>query len=426
MASKRTKTIETVKAPAKPPAERSPGLAGWLFPAYVALIFLGYLALRAPGAMTAGQEMHQVRALFSAVNAATLTGFSQTVDIAKYPAPGQIIIFALMSFGSILSLTIGGTAVSRILRLGYTDAQCLLAAVAAEIVAIGVGSFFLMFDSERTVAEAGFLAASAFGNCGLTMGNAPDAMSWQTHLVLLPLIAAGGLGLCVLMEMFDRVRGASQSVSEQTLTALRWTAGMYVAGTALMFVLGLWSGVYPGNEATTAQAMRDLAASSATAAVASRTAGMGLVALGQMSRPAMWMVMLLMAIGAASGSTGGGIKTTTLAQIFRGMRGALNGERAERGFGVAIAWAGGFLLLIFVSVLLMLHVMPQVDGDRVLFLAISAASNVGLNHAPLNPDPAAAYVLCATMLIGRFGPMMVLWWMADTQGTDAPAELAVG
>jgi Trk-type K+ transport system membrane component len=73
-----------------------------------------------------------------------------------------------------------------------------------------------------------------------------------------------------------------------------------------------------------------------------------------------------------------------------------------------------YALLVTVALLVMLHTLPEMPPDQVLFHAISAASNVGLAPEGLDPDRLTAYVLCATMLIGRFGPLMILWWMADT------------
>jgi Trk-type K+ transport system membrane component len=422
VASKSAKNRVTIaaKAAPQPVAKPAPTLAGWLFPAYLAVIFIGYIFLRMPGAMTVGQEMGPVRALFSAVNAGTLTGFPQITDIDKYATAGQIVMFGMIVCGSVFSLIIGGCAVARILRLGYSDKQIALAAIVAEASAIVVGGFFLLFDRDRTFAQAGFMAASAFGNSGLLLGPAPNP--WQTHLIMLPLIAAGGLGLCVLMELYDYARRRTFSLSKQANAALGMTAWIYLCGTAALIIVGTWAGTY-FDSSTTPQAWRDLVTTSAAAGVASRTGGMGLVALEHLGRPAVWLVMLLMFIGGASGSTAGGVKTTTLVELYRGARRALAGEICGRGFGIALSWLGGFILLELLALLLLLHQLPQAPADHVLFLVISAASNVGLNYAPLNPDPIVAYLLCATMLIGRFAPLMVLWAMADTT-TDA--ELAVG
>jgi len=172
---------QTPKAEGKPIAAKpysppeAPTLAGWLFPGYLAVMFIGYLLLRIPVATVAGQELSMVRSLFWAVNAATLTGFPQTTDIDKFPAFGQDVIFGLVVCGTLFTLIIGGTAVSRILRLGHSDAKIAWCAVVAETSAIFIGALFLLFDRDRTTFQAVFLAASAFGNSGLILGAPPDA-----------------------------------------------------------------------------------------------------------------------------------------------------------------------------------------------------------------------------------------------------------
>jgi len=391
-------------------------MAGWLFPFYLALIFIGFILLRTPGATSAGQELGVVRAVFTSVNAATLTGFPQTIQVDSFRPLGQGAVFLLIVCGSVFSLVIGGTAMTRILRLGYSDRQILRAVLSAEAAAIGLGTFFLLFDKERTVWQAIFTSASAFGNAGLILGPPPGIAAWQTQLGVLPLIVCGGLGICVLMEVFDRLRGRTPAISAHARTVLGMTAWMYIGGTILLMILN-WTG-----EAD-AGALRSRLVSSSAAAVASRTGGMGLVEPERMTRAAVWGVMLLMAVGGASGGAAGGIKTSSLVEVFRGVRGALLGRAVRRSFGIAACWVGMYLLLVLVSLLLLLRVMPQIPADRVLFLAVSAASNVGLSHEPLSPDPLAAFVLSGTMIVGRFAPMMVIWWMADT---TKDAELAVG
>lgn len=409
MATKSVK-ISTVPKPAQPAAKKSAQtLVGWLFPLYLIAIFLGYALLRLPAAMTAGQEMGPTRAFFSAVNAGTLTGFPQTTDIDKYRALGQATVFGLIVCGSLLSLIIGGLAVTRILQLGYSDLQVISAAFIAEAAAIGLGTFLLLFDRDRTVVQAIFLSASAFGNSGLVLGPTPSPGNWQTHLILLPLITLGGLGLCVLMELFSFFHGRIARLSDHARVTLLSTAWIYVAGTLLLITLGLWA-----DPTIRGSALRDLVASSAAAAVSSRTAGMGLTAISQLSRPAVWVVMLFMCIGASSAGTAGGIKTTTLVQLYRGIRRALTGQTVSRAFGIAAVWVAGYFLLILLALLSLLQHLPQMAADRVLFTVISAASNVGLTDEPLNPDRPAAFILCAVMLSGRLLPMIVLWWMADT------------
>jgi trk system potassium uptake protein TrkH len=220
----------------------------------------------------------------------------------------------------------------------------------------------------------------------------------------------GGFGICVLLELYDLLRGQRKNISRHARVVLGCAAWMYVLGTLVLFLLGL--------SQNHDQPIHQLAAQSAVAAVASRTGGMCLVSPAELSRVVIWVLMLLMTIGAASGGTAGGIKTNSFVELFKGIR-----KPAGRPFRIALWWIGTYAALVFLAMLGLQHQSSGTPVYQILFNAISAASNVGLTFERLDPEPASALILSSVMLIGRFAPLMFLWWMADTT-TDA--ELAVG
>jgi trk system potassium uptake protein TrkH len=136
-----------------------------------------------------------------------------------------------------------------------------------------------------------------------------------------------------------------------------------------------------------------------------------------------WAVILAMAVGASPGGTAGGIKTTTLAQLWDGTRRTLRGQPVNRTFGIALMWMGIYLGLAMAAVLTLMMTENKIPGERVLFLAVSALSNVGLAHNELSISVSGTYILCAVMLLGRMTPLLILWWMADT---TREAEVAIG
>ena len=93
-----------------------------------------------------------------------------------------------------------------------------------------------------------------------------------------------------------------------------------------------------------------------------------------------WALIVLMMIGAAPASTGGGLKTTTLAVLLRDSRKLLRGEGAGRSLGIALSWLGLYLGMALLGLLMLLFVEPQLAADQVVFLTISALSNVGLSR----------------------------------------------
>src|SRR5439155_15754072 len=108
---------------------------------------------------------------------------------------------------------------------------------------------------------------------------------------------------------------------------------------------------------------------------------------------------------------------------FRGTRDLLAAKNPGRGYAIAMSWVGLYLAMALVGLVLLLMAEPQMNADRVVFLAVSALGNVGLAHDVLSNSPKGSYVLCALMLAGRMIPPLMLWWMADTA---EGAEVAVG
>src|SRR5687767_11250624 len=90
---------------------------GWCFLAYVMLIAIGVIVFRTPGTMVRGNEMSRDRAIFTVLNAVTLTGFQQTTSVGDYRWPGQAMVLVLIVGGSLFTMIAGGVAVARIAGL---------------------------------------------------------------------------------------------------------------------------------------------------------------------------------------------------------------------------------------------------------------------------------------------------------------------
>jgi trk system potassium uptake protein TrkH len=405
-------------------AEASAGsVLGWLVGGYLALVFAGFLIFKLGPVTATGHEMSGIRAAFMAVNAATLTGFQGTVgleDLDEQGILGPATVLALTLGGALFSMIAGGLAAVRVLRLPYTGRQVVSAAFASLLIAVLAGATPLL-SPDRRMFDSLFLATSAFTNSGLYVGRLPGISSVLPHAVLLPLSFAGGLGLPVLMELFDRVTGGAPRVSNHSRTVL-WTSAVLYLGATAAFLLLLSPRRLP-ESAAGAAAWREALAASSALAINGRSLGLPFEFAGAYPRTVQWLLMLLMAIGANPAGTGGGLKATTVVALSRGARASLAGRTAGRPFGIAATWLVLYAGTVFAGLLLLLWRVPDVSADRLLFLSVSAASNVGLSHDPVSTAGAGLYTLCVLMLAGRIVPVIVLWKLATT----APeAEIAVG
>jgi trk system potassium uptake protein TrkH len=247
------------------------------------------------------------------------------------------------------------------------------------------------------------------------MGAKDTIDSFRLHAVLLPLAFVGGLGLPVLLDV-GLALSRKKELSNHTITVLWTTAVIYLTGAAAIFGLqwlGSTSEPLPG---------RLIAMSSATS-LNVRTPGLPFQLGSQWARTTQWLVIALMAIGASPGGAGGGLKTTIFPVVGHGLWNIVTGSTVSRIFGIAIVWIAAYATMIFVPFLFLLHSEPDLDPDRILFIVVSAASNVGLAHERISIAGGGQITLCVTMLLGRLLPLVVLWW---TVMTVRDADVAVG
>jgi trk system potassium uptake protein TrkH len=342
--------------------------------AYLLLILIGVVVFRTEGTMVRGNEMSRDRAIFTVLNAVTLTGFQQTTSVSEYRWPGQLMVLVLIVGGSLFTMIACGVLVVRIAGLPYAPRHVVMSAVIFETIAVLVGTAFLHRPG-ASMFTAMFQAASAVGNAGHWLGAMPDVNNARLHFVLLPLAVLGGLGLPVIMELVHMLP-ARRRLSTHARTVLTTSAALYLAGLVVFTMFG-----------------ESVISASATTLNA-RTPGLPL-ALPEM-RSMQWLLIVLMMIGGSSAGTAGGIKTTTVATLMGGVRRALRGEVVGRAFGIAIVWLGIYLLIGFASLLLLLWTEPQLPADRLLFIVVSALSNVGLSHDPVSVVREGLHILGAS------------------------------
>jgi Trk-type K+ transport system membrane component len=357
----------------------------------------GAVALLSPKAWPAGQEMAADRAVFAVINAATLTGFPTTRGLSAMPSGGmaQWTVFGLMCAGALLTLIIGGWAISAISGARYRLSHILTASLLMLGISALLGAAFLAGSGD--FAHGAFNGIAALSNCGLTMGKPAAPGDLTTHALRLPLAILGGLGAAVVLEILGSLRG--RPLSKQSRSVLLCAAAVYLVGTAIL--LAMIAGASSASWPTA------LAQSSAWC-LASRTGGF-FTSLSSLPRSAQWFVLILMGIGASSGGTGGGLKSNTLGVLFGGLKSVWRGDCPGRVVAIAGWWLVAYAVIAGGCMLALAGLTSDLPPDRLLFLSISAASNVGICYDPVSITGPALWVLSGTMLLGRIIPLGMIW-----------------
>jgi len=399
-------------------AARAQTITTWVLVGYLMVIILGFWLLQIDG-VTVG-KLNKDRAFFQAANAATLTGFRGNISFGTSLA-GPAILLMLMLAGAMTSLVVGGMAAVRIVRLPYTDRQVVVGSAVACGVAMFGGAAVLLALGSASFSANGVLGAmmrcmGAFANCPLYIGGRPPVPGdWQVQLILLPLAVFGGLGLPVLLDLWDFARRRRTELAFHTRVVLGMSAGLYLAGLLLFLVLTP-KGIGAGFDAW------DTIAAASAHSLSTRTAGFQFTFATAWPQVLRWVVVLLMVVGGSPAGTAGGLKTTTLYALFRGTRLALRGEAPGRPFAIALTWVGTYLGIVLACFLLFVLAVEEVAPDRALFETVSAVSNVGLSYDTILVVRGGIFILSGAMIFGRVVPLLMLWWMATT---TADADVAV-
>jgi trk system potassium uptake protein len=159
--------------------------------------------------------------------------------------------------------------------------------------------------------------------------------------------------------------------------------------------------------------------------VSARTAGFNTLDMGVMANETLFMLCILMFIGACPGSCGGGVKTTTVAGLaalgisrLRGFnrpqvfRRTLTETSMSKATSVVMVSAAVITLAVMVLMMSELggisHTQTRGRFLELFFETISAFGTVGLSTGITGTlTPFGRITITALMFIGRLGPMVI-------------------
>jgi trk/ktr system potassium uptake protein len=403
---------------------------------FAAAILVGTVLLWLPIAREAPGEAPFSTALFTSTSAVTVTS-SVVVDTATYWSTfGQATIIVLVQVGGLGILT--GAALLFLVVLRRLGLRTRLIAQAEtpgidlgdlRRIVRAVGALALVVESLATVIlgvrlwlgydyslpsalwRGLFLAIGAFNNAGFSLWSdnlVPFVTDGWMSVTVAVTIIIGGLGVPVWLDVIRRDR-TPHRLSLHTRLTLTVSGALLVLGTVA--VIGFeWS-----NPATLGalDAPGRLVAGFFQA-VSPRSAGFNSIDYGAIKPETAFSTDTLMFVGTASGSTGGGIKVTTLAVLLLTVLAELRGEPEVTAFrrqvatsvqrqAVAITVISTAAVLAAALAVMSLSSFGLSDS---LFETISAFGTVGLSTGGTGslPDSAQA-ILIALMYLGRVGPL---------------------
>ncbi|WP_169824083.1 TrkH family potassium uptake protein [Anaerobacillus alkalidiazotrophicus] len=411
---------------------------------FLVFIVLGTILLKLPIASTT--YISWLDALFTATSAITVTGLVVVDTGVDFTVFGQVVIMILIQLGGLGLMTFAVLIVmvlgkkiglhQRVLiqeALNQTSIGGLVRLV--KILLIFTFTFeFLAFIilSLRWVPEYGlgygmytslFHTISAFNNAGFSLWG--DSLSGYVgdpivNLTITFLFITGGIGFTVLADLWSKRR--FRTLSLHTKLMLIGTLVINVVSMLLVFTLEYT------NPATIGQlSLGDKIWASYFQAVTPRTAGFNTIEIGDMTTTSIFYLLMLMFIGAGSGSTGSGIKLTTFIVMILATLSFLKGKHETVVFHrtikphvilKALAIIVVSLIFIFLTIFT-LTITENASFLMVVFETISAFGTVGLSMGLTGElSPIGKQIIILMMFIGRIGPLTLAFTLAKPKKSN--------
>ena len=394
---------------------------------FALVIFLGTGLLLLPISVRDDATVSFIDALFTSTSAVCVTGLI-AIDVADhFTVFGQVVVAALIQVGGLGVTSIGvglilaaGKKVgmrSRVLvkeALNVEGAKGMVRLVKSVLLLtlgfelVGAALSFIVFSQDfplpKALGVSVFHSIAAFNNSGFDiLGGLRNLIPYQSDVLLnlttCGLIIFGGIGFLVILDVWSK-KFRFKKFTFHTKVVVTTTGVLLLLGTLLLKATEdiTWLGAFFHS-------------------VSARTAGFSTYAIGDFTDAGLFVLTLLMFIGASPGSTGGGIKTTTFFVLMQEVR-SLFTKRHIGAFRRSIpmeALAKAFLitmlslLLVCACTFFLCILEPEYTFLQLLFEEVSAFGTVGLSTG-ITPALGwvAKLVLIITMFAGRVGTFTLL------------------
>lgn len=420
---------------------RKPNLYRLLAIGFALIILTGAILLTLPISSAEGISTPFEDALLTATSATCITGLVVYDTATHWSLFGQAVILCMIQVGGLGFMTLGSALVLLLRRNGtvsdrkqiaealntsdyQTATQTLKHVITGTVAFEGAGAIILAarfipdFGFAGGVWRGVFTAISAFCNAGFDLFGTVQPFSSITgyaddlvvNLTLAGLIILGGLGFLVWEDLYTNHSWKKLSLFSKTV--LITSGSLILLGTTLIFVLEYT------NPATLGElSLRNKLLASFFQSISPRTAGFNSIDLAATTESTQVLIIILMFIGASSGSTGGGVKVSTVAVLGAAMKSVLRGEKEATLFKKRISadTVNRALTLVFFPLILVLIgsvavnvAEPHVTFMDAMFECTSAFATVGLSMS-VTPILSlfSKIIIILLMYLGRVGMITV-------------------
>jgi len=403
---------------------------------FLGLILVGSLLLTLPVASASGRRIPWFDALFTSTSAVCVTGLVVRDTGTAYSTFGHVVLMLLIEMGGLGFMTFA-TLLFRLMGRGFSmrDRMIMqeslnqddLGGVVNLVMWVANSAFVVQFTgavlfSIRLIPIYGvakglffsvFHAVSAFCNAGFDLFGGGKSLTGFTgdalmNLTAIALVVIGGIGFGTVHDIVDKKRFKRLRLNTKLVLV---TYGALLLAGFLMVLAFEWDN--PATLGPMNPGQKLLAA--LFQSVTLRTAGFNTIDQAALRDSTKLVGGLLMLVGCAPASTGGGIKVTTFAIIVLTVRMVARGENGIAVFkrridqtmiqrAVTIAFIA--MAVAFVDICALCLIQPGCAFLDLYYECVSAVGTVGISAiGSANLRPLGRLLIIVTMYIGRIGPL---------------------
>ena len=419
-----------------------------LISSFILLIIIGTGLLMMPEMTYSSNPISCIDAFFTSISASCVTGLIVLDTATYFTSKGQIILLLLIQLGglNIISFATLFTMFSKkglgikhqsiihenLSEDSLLNSTGLLKKIFFFSLFVEIfGAILLYFSWNQTEGlnqmkdpffYSLFHSISAFNNAGFSLFtegmNIPALKSsYKIHVIIASLVFIGGIGFPVISEIFNR----RKNLKLNSRISLYTSISLVVFGALMFYVLEQDNSLNEMN-------IKGKFIASIFQSINARTAGFNSVDFSSIGIPMLIIFIFLMFIGASSGSTGGGIKTSTFTIIIysaintiRGnkkieIRGrSISSELLHKAFSIFL-FSGIF---IFISIFIISLSDGHIEIMAISFETVSAFSTVGLSTGITSElSLVGKIVIMMCMFVGRIGTLTLAYALSSKVKTN--------
>ena len=421
---------------------------------FLLLLLVGTGLLMLPEMTTKG-SIPFIDALFTAVSAACVTGLAVVDTQTYFTFKGHLVIMLLFQLGGIGILTFAtffalflkkGVGISHQAMIrdfmsedSLFNAKGMLQQIVIFTLLIECIGAFLIYlswdvntpfydDAGEMIFQSVFHSISAFCNAGFSLmsgGLNEDYLqnAYILHIVVGMLIIFGSLGFPALRDIFGINNIRARLATPWKKWKLSTRIAVWATFALVLFGMGAFYLLESNTEILAGKTGFQQLVISFFQSVTTRTAGFNTVDIGALTTPTAILFIFLMFIGASSGSTGGGIKTSTFVLILLSVITTIRGKKSLELGGRSISFDllnKAYTIFIFsatyilVGTFFLAYFEPKMSVLDLVFEQVSAFCTVGLTRG-ITPDLStpSKLILISSMYIGRVGTLTLAFALAS-------------